>query len=301
MKNLIAKNIIILPTDKPSRLYLKNGGFTTNKSAGIDCFISVYKPQNIYITSDETIKEGDWVFDSTNYGLIHKVWEVTETHFSFKDSLHARGLKSTNKNLKTHFKKIILTTDQDLIKNGVQGIDDEFLEWFVKNPSCEEVKIESWQTKGEWDLDYKIIIPREEPKTGYVKSETEFLGVEFTLKDGSKQFIPKQETNMSNITANKLIKDWKKTLKSEWIQLDNLDEAKLVFDEEGNVIVENEHGTQFPVSDLSDVELSDDDLSFTDDLVSLLISSDLSLAILDSSSDDSIINFFFGLNSDMQL
>jgi hypothetical protein len=66
---------------------------------------------------------------------------------------------------------------------------------------------------------------------------------------------PKQETNMSNITANQLIKDWKKTLESEWIQLDNLDEAKLVFDEEGNVVVENEHGTQFPVSDLSDAEL----------------------------------------------
>jgi hypothetical protein len=66
---------------------------------------------------------------------------------------------------------------------------------------------------------------------------------------------PKQETNMSNITANQLIKDWKKTLESEWIQLDNLDEAKLVFDEEGNVVVENEHGTQFPVSDLSYIEL----------------------------------------------
>ncbi len=39
------------------------------------------------------------------------------------------------------FKKIILTTDQDLIKDGVQAIDDEFLEWFVKNPSCEYVPI----------------------------------------------------------------------------------------------------------------------------------------------------------------
>lgn len=36
--------------------------------------------------------------------------------------------------------------------------------------------------------------PQEEFKTGYVKSETEFLGVEFTLKDGYKQFVPKQET-----------------------------------------------------------------------------------------------------------
>jgi hypothetical protein len=37
--------------------------------------------------------------------------------------------------------KVILTTDQDLIKDGVQKIDDEFLQFFVKNPSCEEVEI----------------------------------------------------------------------------------------------------------------------------------------------------------------
>jgi hypothetical protein len=60
---------------------------------------------------------------------------------------------------------------------------------------------------------------------------------------------------MSNITANQLIKDWKKYLQSEWIQLDNLDEARLVFNDEGDVVVENIHGTQFAVSDLSDVEL----------------------------------------------
>jgi hypothetical protein len=38
-------------------------------------------------------------------------------------------------------KKIILTTDPDLIKDGVQAIDDEFLEWFVKNNSCEGVEV----------------------------------------------------------------------------------------------------------------------------------------------------------------
>jgi len=37
--------------------------------------------------------------------------------------------------------KVILTTNKLLIKDGVQAIDDEFLEWFVKNPSCEEVEI----------------------------------------------------------------------------------------------------------------------------------------------------------------
>ena len=38
--------------------------------------------------------------------------------------------------------KVILTTNKLLIKDGVQEIDDEFLRWFVKNPSCEYVNIQ---------------------------------------------------------------------------------------------------------------------------------------------------------------
>ena len=70
-----------------------------------------------------------------------------------------------------------MTTDQELIKDGVQAIDDEFLEWFVKSPSRENVKVElieeipSGFTFGMFgndepptELVYKIIIPKEEPK-----------------------------------------------------------------------------------------------------------------------------------------
>jgi hypothetical protein len=63
-------------------------------------------------------------------------------------------------------RKIILTTDQDLIKDGVQPIDDEFLEFIVKNPSCESIEVESglfFYAEGE-DRRYKITIPKEEPK-----------------------------------------------------------------------------------------------------------------------------------------
>ncbi len=88
------------------------------------------------------------------------------------------GGQNTNVNEhKDYYKKIILTTDQDLIKDGVQVIDDEFLEWFVKNPSCENVKAElieeipSGFTFGMFgndepptELVYKIIIPKEESK-----------------------------------------------------------------------------------------------------------------------------------------
>ena len=55
--------------------------------------------------------------------------------------------------------------------------------------------------------------------------------------------------------AEQLVKEWKSTLESEKLQLDNLDWAKLVFNEDGEVVVENEHGTQFPVDDLSDTEI----------------------------------------------
>lgn len=42
---------------------------------------------------------------------------------------------------------------------------------------------------------------------------------------------------------------------TEWIQLDNLDEARLAYDEDGDVAVENEHGSFFPVEDLSREEM----------------------------------------------
>lgn len=39
-------------------------------------------------------------------------------------------------------KKIILTTDKDLIDDNVQALTNTFLEWFVKNPNCEYVKLD---------------------------------------------------------------------------------------------------------------------------------------------------------------
>jgi hypothetical protein len=134
------KNVHLLPTDKPSRLCI-NGK----------------NQMHIYITSDEEIKEEDWFLDRLN-----QLW-LTD-----KDILKI-DIEIRNK----WYKKIILTTDQDLIKDGVQAIDDEFLEWFVKNPSCEEVEVAKGKMKlnddgqeyGFPDMSkYKIIIPQEEPK-----------------------------------------------------------------------------------------------------------------------------------------
>ena len=114
---------------------------------------NIYKiGKELFITSDEEIKEGDWVI------AIEGIWKNTIT-------------KITGTPITDVWKKIILTTDQDLIKDGVQAIDDEFLEWFVKNPSCEFVEVNDIKTIPSLQLGspnghlmYKIIIPKEEPK-----------------------------------------------------------------------------------------------------------------------------------------
>jgi hypothetical protein len=111
---------------------------------------NIYKiGKELFITSDKEIKKGDWVI--------------------YNNDLQ----KSDGISFKSIDKKIILTTDIDLIKTGVQAIDDVFLEWFVKNPGCVFVEIKHYnnQCRGECGICdnscgdfYKIIIPQEQPK-----------------------------------------------------------------------------------------------------------------------------------------
>jgi hypothetical protein len=137
------KNIHILPTDKPSRVLKTAFGLELLPTASNGW----RKPnQNIYIIDDSEIKDvrphkGKWQLEG---GLILNKLPDYLTDLS-------------------ECKLIIMTTDPELIADGVQAIDDEFLEWFVKNPSCESVKIESLNI-GNSKVGYVICKPQEEPK-----------------------------------------------------------------------------------------------------------------------------------------
>ena len=159
------KNIYLLPTqNNKSKLAIyhyegskniKIGelGLQINNTIG---WTNYWSPRELNITSDEEIKKGDWYFtlDSKRVGKSIGVLD---------------GFSPIHK-------KIILTTDQDLIKDGVQAIDDEFLEWFVKNPSCEFIEIKHFGKCccnpfisqcvdcKKYNPQYKIIIPKEESK-----------------------------------------------------------------------------------------------------------------------------------------
>jgi hypothetical protein len=189
---MVMKNLHLIPTLKPSRLYKSK--ITQNISMGP---IDIYQHGdatynlNIYITSDEEIKEGDWVYHCASNKLF----------------------KYDGRGLCVEVEKIILTTDQDLIKDGVQDIDTEFLKWFVKNPSCESVAVK--QELGvclncEWNYDscpnteeclkdnYKIIIPQEEPNKTHHLDELPNMDKDVVLKMYNAA-IPKLESKQETL------------------------------------------------------------------------------------------------------
>jgi hypothetical protein len=118
----------------------------------------------MFITSDEEFKVEDWVIE------FQKGDDIGEVHFINSEYVIAGDIQ----------KKIILTTDFTLAPD-VHKISDEFLEWFVKNPSCEEVGVElktkqlvrPYDVYNETVSYYKIIIPKEEPKQLTLEEEAE--------------------------------------------------------------------------------------------------------------------------------
>jgi hypothetical protein len=151
------KNIHIIPTYKPSRIHLDKRSKELLVYENFNKEDRYTSTHNIHITSDEKINENDWyasfILDANTK------WETMKL-----DCVVKADLNKTNEYLIEPFskycKKVILTTDQDLIKDGVQAINDEFLEWFVKNPSCEEVEVDFSLVSGSFK--YKIIIPSSE-------------------------------------------------------------------------------------------------------------------------------------------
>ena len=179
------KNIHVLPTDKPSILIKDIWKNTFSLVKDFDTNHTDFKAQHKYITSAEEIKVGDWYYlPRTN--SVHKcIEDPTEL----------------NLEIRLGVAKIILTTDQDLIKDGVQAIDDEFLEWFVKKPSCEEVVV-IYEPKNFFDVkkgwEYKIIIPKEEQKQHIIdmmKSDEE-LGLYEEPKQETLEEVAEREASL---------------------------------------------------------------------------------------------------------
>ena len=172
------RNIFLLRTDRPSFLFKDIKDNLMFNKDWIEIPIGRVN-QNIYITSNEEIK--DWEYGYNPY--YKEVVKCVKSNISIEKGWY----------------KIILTTDPDLIKYGIQAIDDEFLGWFVKNPSCEKVEIKSdWEFLGDdyrhggsQTMVYKIIIPQE-PKQ-------------------ELNFYEKLKEYFENTPREKVLADWNKS------------------------------------------------------------------------------------------
>jgi len=174
------KNIHVLPTDKPSRLQrFTDVDKIEFELTSKDEFFN--KGMNIYITSDEEIKDKCYVLSEISIG-----------------SLYLDGIINTAAMLaEGQWKKIILTTDQDLIKDGVQAIEDDFLEYYIGVPFGEIKEVEVLKYKSnnmhKMNLGYKIIIPKEEPKNICIQTGLP-CGVQCLSEETCNMIKPKQET-----------------------------------------------------------------------------------------------------------
>ena len=151
------KNLHVLPTDCPSRLRYNIKTRIWELNEFHKYHTDIKSTHNIYITSDEEIKMQDWCITAKG-NLLQMIEGDTALGFALLGC-----------------KKIILTTDPDLIEKDVQPINEVFLNWFIKNPSCEEVAIDFSLVSGSFK--YKIIIPSSE----IWKDIPEFEGYEEAL------------------------------------------------------------------------------------------------------------------------
>jgi hypothetical protein len=84
----------------------------------VNCLYEDIQCQNIYITSDEEIKDGDWVYHT----ILKSVFKINlkEVSQEYLDE-------------KKHILKVVLTTDQDLIADGVEEISEDELLKIIKD------------------------------------------------------------------------------------------------------------------------------------------------------------------------
>lgn len=134
------KNIYLLNTEMPTDGIVigRNAGvsFTEYREELIKLPVETfrgnyYEPVNIYITSEDKIELNDYIVDN---------WQVEK----WKDRSSLLGKK-----------KVIMTTDKQLISERIQEVDDGFLDWIIQNHDTNYIKIEEY-----YDEKYDCIMYR---------------------------------------------------------------------------------------------------------------------------------------------
>jgi hypothetical protein len=140
------KNLYILPGKGLSLLHFaKEKMFITSehKTGENELYNSI--PQYVYIVVDDNILVHDFVYDTYRNQVLPVPDGENMQFFNLTPS---------------RYKKIVITNDTDLLREGVKEVTRSFLEWIATNSGTHDFfKLEGVFTKGEHSTEYTIIEP----------------------------------------------------------------------------------------------------------------------------------------------
>ena len=140
------KNTYILTTKGKSMLHFaKEKMFITSDRPIGETELYSSTPQYVYIVVDDQILVYDFVYDTYR----NQILPVPD----------GENMKFFNLS-KNRYKKIAITNDLDLIREGVREVTKSFLDWIARNSETYDfVKLEGVYTKGNHSTEYTIVEP----------------------------------------------------------------------------------------------------------------------------------------------
>lgn len=140
------KNTYILTTKGQSMLHFaKEKMFITSDRPIGETELYSSTPQYVYIVVDDQILVYDFVYDTYR----NQILPVPD----------GENMKFFNLS-KNRYKKIAITNDLDLIREGVREVTKSFLDWIARNSETYDfVKLEGVYTKGNHSTEYTIVEP----------------------------------------------------------------------------------------------------------------------------------------------
>jgi hypothetical protein len=174
---IIMKNIFLIPTERQTNLVriwykVEKTAFSFRINAEVNDSYKEYV--NIYITDEEELKEGDYIFETDTNIVNTADKDYSRNEFDFK---------------------IVLTNDPTLIEDGVQEVSSEFLSFFAENP-IDYVRVEKW-LDDEGERFYSLDFPPKKETEEKLYTEEEVLKLLLNLP-----------TFENNLHKDQLINKW---------------------------------------------------------------------------------------------
>lgn len=124
----VEAQVHMLPTEMESKFLSKTGALYVTKQGILGIHPApeflTHRPQHLYFTIDEEIKEDDWFYN----GMNNIVVKATNRYSEMKNPIPHR--------------KIIATTDPKLIAEGVKQILQQFIEEYCKAGGIDKILVE---------------------------------------------------------------------------------------------------------------------------------------------------------------